>query len=84
MTASEELELMAPVMGDAPEAMMARVALQSQNAAIHIAERLSSCRAALERIALLYENPEPPSMHEISIRAYDMRCIARSALIETE
>lgn len=35
---------------------------------------------ALEQIAKLYENPEPPSMHELGQRAYDMRCIARTAL----
>jgi hypothetical protein len=35
---------------------------------------------ALELIAKLYENPEPPTMHELSARAYDMRCIARGAI----
>jgi len=42
-----------------------------------LAESLAS---ALESSAKLYENPEPPSMHELSMRAYDMRCIARTAL----
>lgn len=34
--------------------------------------------------ALLYENPEPSTMHELSGRAYDMRCIARNALLEQQ
>ncbi len=37
-------------------------------------------RDALEQIAKLYENLEPSTMHELSGRAYDMRCIARNAL----
>ena len=39
---------------------------------------------ALEQIAKLYENPEPSTMHELSGRAYDMRCIARNALLEQQ
>ncbi len=46
-----------------------------------LAERLAT---ALESSAKLYENPEPPSMHELAMRAYDMRCIARMALAAYE
>jgi len=42
-----------------------------------LAETLAT---ALDSSAKLYENPEPTSMHELSMRAYDMRCIARQAL----
>ena len=44
-------------------------------------EDAEKLRDALEQIAKLYENPEPPTMHELSGRAYDMRCIARNALL---
>lgn len=39
---------------------------------------------ALDRIAMIYENPEPPSLHELSARAYDMRCIARAAIAKAK
>lgn len=45
-------------------------------------EDADKLRDALEQIAKLYENPEPSTMHELSGRAYDMRCIARNALLE--
>ena len=34
----------------------------------------------LRQIAAIYENPEPTTLHELSIRAYEMRCIARDAI----
>jgi uncharacterized coiled-coil DUF342 family protein len=56
--------------------------LQKQkDAALELAREL---RDALERIASIYENPEPPSMHELSSRAYDMRCIARNAITKAK
>ena len=39
---------------------------------------------ALEKIARIYEDPEPTSMHELTLRAYDMRCIARAAIAKTK
>ncbi len=34
----------------------------------------------LDHIAQIYENPEPATLHELSIRAYEMQCIARAAI----
>ncbi len=39
---------------------------------------------ALDGIASIYENPEPPTMHDLSARAYDMRCIARAAIAKSK
>jgi hypothetical protein len=47
-------------------------------------EDAEKLRDALEQIAEIYENLEPPTMHELSGRAYDMRCIARNALLEQQ
>ena len=44
-------------------------------------EDAEKLRDALEQIAKLYENLEPSTMHELSGRAYGMRCIARNALL---
>ena len=43
-------------------------------------EDAEKLRDALEQIARIYENPEPPTMYELSGRAYDMRCIARNVI----
>jgi hypothetical protein len=39
---------------------------------------------ALEKIARIYEDPEPTSMHDLTFRAYDMRCIARAAIAKAK
>ncbi len=39
---------------------------------------------ALEKIARIYEDPEPTSMNELTFRAYDMRCIARAAIAKAK
>jgi len=55
--------------------------IQRQSVELSKREVLAKMLAtALDSSAKLYENPEPPSMHELSMRAYDMRCIARQAL----
>jgi chromosome segregation ATPase len=43
-------------------------------------ERIKELEGALEQVATIYENPEPPSLNAAIHRAYDMRCIARAAL----
>jgi hypothetical protein len=47
-------------------------------------EDAEKLRDALEQIAKIYENPKPPTLHELSDRAYDMRCIARNALLSEQ
>ena len=47
-------------------------------------EDAEKLRDALEQIAKLYEKSSMPTMHELSSMAYDMRCIARNALLEEQ
>lgn len=45
-------------------------------------QQIKSYRRALEDIASLYEKARDQTNHEVTSAAYDMRCIARMALLE--
>ncbi len=47
-------------------------------------EDAEKLRDALEQIAKIYEIPERSTMHALAAKAYDMRCIARNALLSEQ